>query len=122
MSPQKSALIHHLLCFGLAFSFLYAGIAGIVEPSNWIGYFPPFLRDLLSDNTLLWSWGLFEIVVGFWILSGKHIFIPSLLASLSLIGLIATNLGAMDIIFRDISILAISVALTIENWPDKKID
>jgi uncharacterized membrane protein YphA (DoxX/SURF4 family) len=120
MSPSKLSLAQFILRFGLAFSFLYAGIAGMIEPGNWIGYFPPFLRDLASDNILLWSWGLFEIVIGLWILSGKKIFIPSLLASLSLVGLIATNLGAMDIIFRDISILTVSIALTIENYPIKQ--
>ena len=102
---------------GVAFCFLYAGIAGFLDPESWVGWFPKFMRDIIPELLLLKIWGVYEIGTGLWILSGKKIFIPSLLASLSLAGLIATNLSAMDIIFRDVTILATTIALTIANFP-----
>ena len=112
---EKTAWL--VLRIGVAFAFLYAGIGGFVDPQSWLGWFPKFMRDLVPEMLLLQIWGLYEIVTGIWILSGKNIFVPSLIASLSLAGLIIFNFSAMDIIFRDVTILAATVALAIRNLP-----
>lgn len=117
---NKSGLANLILRLGLAFVFLYAAVAGFLEPESWVGYFPRFVRDLVGEFLLLKLWGIFEIVLGLWILSGKKIFIPSVLASLSLLGLIIANLGAMDILFRDVAILAIAVSLALTSRPKKE--
>ena len=118
-SREKIAWL--VIRIGIAFCFLYAAIAGFVDPQSWVGWFPKFMRELLPDNTLLGGWGIFEIILALWILSGKKIFIPSVLASLSLAGLILYNLNVMDIIFRDVTILCATIALAIESWPSKWI-
>lgn len=105
-----------VLRIGVAFVFFYAAIAGLMQPENWIGYFPQFLRKLVPETLLLGCWAIFEIIIASWILSGKKIFIPSALASLSLAGLIVFNIPQMDVIFRDISILCTSVALAINSY------
>lgn len=105
-----------VLRLGVAFAFVYAAVAGFVDPDSWVGYFPNFIRSLVPEYTLLALWGVVELVLGLWILSGKHIFWPSLAASLSLAGLILTNLGTMDIIFRDVTILAATITLAMENY------
>lgn len=117
MNQGKTANL--VLRLGVAFAFIYAAIAGFVDPQSWVGWFPKSAQDILPAETLLLIWGIVEITLGLWILSGKKIFIPSVIASLSLAGLILTNLGAMDIIFRDVTILAATVALAIQNFPDK---
>ncbi|MDO8482299.1 MAG: DoxX family membrane protein [bacterium] len=109
-----------ILRVGVAFTFIYAAVAGFIDPESWIGWFPESAQNMLPAETLLLIWGIIEITLGLWILSGKNIFWPSLVASLSLAGLILTNLGAMDIIFRDITILAATIALAIQNFPKKQ--
>ncbi len=105
-----------VLRIGLAFAFAYPAIAAYFAPLNWIGYFPQFMKGFLSDPILLHTFGISEIVLAVWILSGKKLFIPSALASLYLLGIVVFNINSMDIVFRDISILAMSVALAVEAY------
>jgi hypothetical protein len=115
MTKQQAVSI--ILRLGLAFSFLYAAIAANFRPDDWIGYFPSFTRDIFSDGFLLHSWGLFELAISFWLIYGKRIFIPSVLALFSLLGLIVTNLGAFEVIFRDVTIASAALALSILHFP-----
>ncbi len=118
---SKNNLANLILRLGVAFCFLYAGIGGFIDPEAWVGWFPRFMRDIIPELLLLKIWGIYEIITGLWILSGKNIFGPSIVASLSLAGLILTNLGAMDIIFRDVTILTVTIALAIQNYPKKEL-
>lgn len=103
-----------LLRFGVAFAFLYPPVAAYLDPFSWIGFFPQFLRDTVGNDTLLLhSFGVFEIVVALWILFGKNISIPSLLAAATVAGIIVFNWSAMDIVFRDVSILTMALALAV---------
>jgi|SRR3989338_3032173 len=103
-----------LLRAGLAFAFLYPPVAAYFDPYSWIGFFPQFLRDIVDNDTLLLhAFGIFEVVIGLWVLIGRRIFIPSLLAAATLAGIVVFDWGAMDIIFRDISILAMALALVV---------
>lgn len=100
-----------ILRAALSFTLIYAAIAGFLEPSNWSGFFPSFAVSILPATTLLLVWGIVEIILGIWILFGRKIFIPSLITALSLTALIVTNWGAMDILFRDVAVLAIAIVL-----------
>ena len=103
---------------GLAFAFLYPPIAAIFNPSAWIGYFPQFAHALIpNDAVLLHSFGFLEIVIGLWILSGKYIFYPSIAAAALLFLIIVFNFSQMDIVFRDISIFAMAIALVFLHRP-----
>lgn len=117
MEPKREKIAWLVLRIGVAFSFLYAATASFLDPQSWIGWFPHFLRAVVNDTVLLQTWGVYEITTGIWILSGKKIFWPSLLASFSLVGLIFFNFNSMDIIFRDVTILSATIALTIKNSP-----
>lgn len=115
-SPHRSAFVPHLLLrLAIAFSFLYPPVAAFITPDSWIGYFPPFMQGILPDTILLHGFGLIEIIIGLWILSGKNIFIPSLIASVMLIAITAFNLGAFDVVFRDISLALAALALALMN-------
>ena len=118
MGQEKIAWL--IIRIGVAFCFFYAAIAGFLDPQSWVGWFPKFMRDLIPELLLLKLWGMYELVTGFWILSGKKIFWPSLLASFSLAGLIVFNFNVMDVIFRDVTILATTIALTIQSYRAKK--
>ena len=114
-------LISWLLRLGVAFAFLYPAVAAVFDPFSWIGYFPEFMKGYVSDSLLLHAFGLSEAVLAIWILSGKKIFIPSVLTSLYLAFIVLLNIGQMDVVFRDISILAMSLALVAISLPNQPL-
>lgn len=117
-SMKNEGAIIFLLRLSVSSAFLYPPIAAIMDPLAWIGFFPDFLRELAGNDTLLLhTFGLAEVVVGLWILSGKRIFIPSLVASAILLGIIVFNWASLDIIFRDIAILGAALALAVWSRP-----
>lgn len=115
MSDKKIKLI---LRIGLAFAFLYPAISAFFNPDAWIGYFPTFVLDIVqNDLTILYGFGVIEIIIGLWLLSGKHIFYPSTAAIILLAAIVLFNINQMDVLFRDISILAMAIALLLTNLP-----
>lgn len=114
-------IIEKILRVGVAFSFMYPPISAFFDPYAWVGYFPAFMIKMIPFDSilLLHLFGIFELVVALWILFGKRIFIPSLIASLSLFFIVAFNYAQMDVLFRDISILGMSIALCVLHKKDK---
>ena len=108
-----------ILRIGLAFSFLYPAVSAWFNPFAWIGYFPAFLINFAGSNDilLLHVFGISEIVIGLWLIFGRKIFLPSCAAALYLLAIVVLNLNQMDVIFRDISILMIAIALAFSNRP-----
>jgi hypothetical protein len=111
MTQEKIANL--VLRVGLAFAFLFPAIAAIFAPDSWIGYFPEFMRGIVPDPVLLHLFGLSEAVIALWILSGKKIFIPSLAAAGYLFAIVVLNLQNFEVVFRDLSIMAIAVYLAL---------
>ena len=106
-----------LLRIGVAFAFIYPAVSAYFEPLSWIGFFPDFLRDTVIDKMLLLQlFGLSEVVIALWILVGRNIFIPSVLAALYLFLIVTFNLNSLDIIFRDIPIMLMAVALAVLHY------
>lgn len=108
-------LTNRVLRAGLAFSFLFPAINAFFDPYSWIGYFPAFMRGFVPDLVLLHSFGVIEIVIALWILSGWKIFWPSLAALLVLLTIVFFDFGDFQVIFRDVSIASIALALVIKN-------
>ncbi len=99
-----------LLRVALAIPFLYAAIASFLQPEAWVGFFPPWLL-FIPGSVLLTIFSLYELALAFWLLSGKQAYYAALLAALSLAGIIVFNLGALDIVFRDLGLLFAALAL-----------
>jgi len=108
-----------ILRLSLAFAFLYPPISALFNPYSWIGYFPDFTRGIIDDLVLLHLFGVVEVVIGAWLLWGKNLFYPSVAASVLLLGIVIFNIGQMDVLFRDISILGIALALALESFREK---
>jgi hypothetical protein len=105
-----------MLRIGAAFAFLYPPIAAVFDPVSWFGYFPHFIRALPIDSLiLLHGFGIIEATLALWILSGWRIRIPALLMTTMLLVIVAFNLAQIDIVFRDLSIAALTLALAL--WP-----
>ncbi len=113
MSTESA--LNLLLRAGVAFAFLYPPLNALVDPNAWIGYFPDFVHEYVSDEVLLYSFGLVEIVLGLWILSGYKILIPSLLATLMLVSIVAFNFNQLQVLFRDLSIALAALYLALTN-------
>ncbi|MBI2446915.1 MAG: DoxX family membrane protein [Parcubacteria group bacterium] len=108
MSERKIAIF--LLRLGLAFVFFYAAIFSFLNPNDWIGFFPIFIRDILSVQFLLITFSFYELILGFWLISGKWQFYAGLISAATLLGIIIFNFGAFDIVFRDVGLFFASLA------------
>ncbi len=113
---DKEKLASFFLRIGIAFSFIYVGVMAFSNPSSWIGFVPSFIENFVSKESFLYTHGLFDFLLGLWIISGKKTFHASILASLAMLGIIIFNLNSFDIVFRDISILFAAIALGILSW------
>ncbi len=108
-----------ILRTGAAFAFLYPPLRALQDPVSWLGYFPHFIRALPIDSlVLLHGFGAVEIILALWILSGWRIRIPALLATIMLLAIVAFNVADLDIVFRDISIACMTLALAF--WPKQR--
>lgn len=111
-------MAHLLLRIGVAFAFLYPPFNALSNPDSWIGYFPPFIHGIggMSDIFLLHVFGVIEVIIALWILSGKYIVIPSVLASVILLSIVGFNYFNFEVLFRDVSIAAASLALAVTSY------
>lgn len=111
---SKSLLV---LRVAIAFAFIYAGVSGILEPASWLGYFPTWLSiPNVSQETLLIAWSVVEILLGAWILFGRKIFIPSMIATVLLFGIAIVNLPQISILFRDFALGLAALSLALAHW------
>lgn len=111
-----------LLRLGIAFTFFYAAIFSFLNPNDWIGFFPLFLRNIVAGNLLLLSFSFYELILGFWLLSGKFQFFSASFSALTILGIIVFNFGIMEIVFRDVAIFFSALAVVLinsENWLKK---
>lgn len=107
------------LRIGVAFSFLYPPINAIWNPYSWIGYFPSFMPNILPDEVMLHAFGVIEVIIALWLLSGWRIFWPSVASAAILIAIVVFNIPNFEVLFRDLSIAAMSVALAIMSYPKR---
>ncbi len=104
-----------ILRVGVAFVFLYPAIAGMINPTEWIGYFPKFMRGIIPDSFLLGGFEGVEVVIALWILSGKKIFWPSVVATLMLVSIVVFNGSNFEELFRDIGLAAATLSLALRH-------
>ena len=111
IDPRK--LASFILRAGLALTFLYASIASFLDPNSWIGFFPPFLRNMLPASVLLTGFSLFELILSLWLLCGKYAKYAGVASALTLFCIMAFNITELDILFRDIAVFFSAVALVV---------
>ena len=113
-----------LLRASLAFSFIYPPIAALIKPYDWVGYIPTALQDLVAPHTILFLHGIggVEVLLAIWIMFGKKIFAPSVVAGAFLIAIVIMNPTQFDILFRDVSLAGIALALMYLHRPKRHHD
>ena len=115
--PKNTALISFLLRVVFTTVFLYAAIASFLDPTAWVGFLPQWRRAIIPGSILLPLFSVYDIALSLWILSGKKVFYGALLAAATLLAIMVTNMGALDIIFRDIAIFFAALALAVLEKP-----
>ena len=108
MSKSSSLLLR----IALAFAFLYPAYGMWTNPNDWLGYIPSLVKNIgLSQDILLMLIAGLHLVIALWILSGWKIFFPSLVATVFLGSVVYFNQNQLDVLFRDISLALVAVAL-----------
>lgn len=110
-SNVKIELASFFLRAGLAVAFLYAGISAIMEPSSWAGFIPHFITIIVPASTFLMIHSVFDILLAIWLITNKLPFYAAVISALAMLAIVVFNLGALDIVFRDVAILLMAVAL-----------
>ena len=116
---QSAGLAQIILRVGAAFAFLYPPLNALSDPGSWIGYFPAFMHGFVPDPVLLHGFGVVEVIIALWILSGWKIFWPSLVATVMIVSIVAFNIPQMQVLFRDLSIAAMTLSLALMNLPKR---
>jgi uncharacterized membrane protein YphA (DoxX/SURF4 family) len=113
---KKLFYISLFLRIGLAIGFVYAAISSLLNPTNWIGFVPDFVEILISKELFLTLYSVFEIVLGLFLILNYKTFYVSIVSTATLFFITIGNLSAFDIVFRDVAILFMSVALNVLSW------
>jgi uncharacterized membrane protein YphA (DoxX/SURF4 family) len=112
---------HWLLRIGVAFALLYPPFNALANPDSWLGYFPQFLlASGIPSMVLLHGFGIIEVVIALWILSGWHIEWPAAIAAVMLVAIVAFNFIQFEILFRDLTIAAACLALAADAYGKRK--
>lgn len=103
------------LRLGLAFTMIYAAGSAFFRPENWVGFFPAWMFDIapfgIGESGVLFMFSLAEVLLSLWLLSGWRIRHAALVTSILMAGIVAFNIQAMDLVFRDIGLCCVALAL-----------
>lgn len=108
---RKQNLPALLLRIGLAIVLLYAAIASLVNPEEWIGYFPSVIATHLPADILLKFFAVYELLLVAWLLSGVYVRWAALLCAATFAGIVLANFNLFIITFRDIALIFAALAL-----------
>ncbi len=118
ISLHSSAMTTLLLRIGLAFAFIYPPLSALADPYAWVGYIPDMLLSSGIDSmVLLHVFGVLELIIGILLLLDIHTRKVSAVAGVILFVIVAYHYKQMDVIFRDIPILLMAVALSLSHKP-----
>ncbi|MFQ5541017.1 MAG: hypothetical protein ACE5F4_02125 [Candidatus Paceibacteria bacterium] len=96
---------------GLAFALLYPAVNSVSDPVSWLGYFPAFMLGIVPDLVLLHAFGIIEALLALWLLSGWRVRWPAAATLVLLLTIVVFNISQFQILFRDIAIAAMALAL-----------
>jgi uncharacterized membrane protein YphA (DoxX/SURF4 family) len=105
------ALASLVIRVGLATVFVYAAIDAFREPDAWISYIPSFGNKFIAAKTALDTISVFQIVLAAWLLTGRYLKYSAAITAALLIGIMVFNPHTFLITFRDIGLVAATVAL-----------
>jgi len=108
---SRQGLVSFFLRIGLAAVFLYAAVASFMDPDTWATFLPTFMGEMVPLKTLLFAFSAYELVLAAALLLDKYVFQVAVLSALTMIGILVTNAAGMDVLFRDVAIMFMALAL-----------
>lgn len=108
----------HILRVGIGITFLWVGILILRDPEAWGGLLQPWASGLIGGSLTQAMIGtaILDVTVGGLLLVNVFVWPAALLGALHLV-IVLTTVGINAITFRDIGLLAATVALTVHTWP-----
>ena len=100
-----------LLRVGLAFVFVFAAISLSLNPSEGMHFLPPFVSYFVSPSLFLTLFGVYEIILSVWLLSGKFSLYAGLIAATTLVVITGLNFSDFSVLFRNVAIVFAALAL-----------
>ncbi|MDP3953707.1 MAG: hypothetical protein Q8P99_02720 [bacterium] len=104
-----------LLRGAVAFPMLWAGIGGLVNPANWIGFVPQFVESFVDKEVFLLAHSILLIGSAVLILTGPWRWFFALVA-LGNLGGILIFYGLDDITFRDVGLALVALVLSVREY------
>src|SRR5260221_12457966 len=104
MNQQKVAVASIILRLGLAFVFFFAAATSLLDPQSYYKFIPSIVTQVVPGTVFLMAYGIFEIALGLWLLSGKGSFYSGMLAALLLFTLTFFNLQEINIFFKMVAL------------------
>jgi hypothetical protein len=104
-----------LLRAGLAFVFAYAGISMAISPANYTGYLPESIGDTPWADLLLRGFAVYELLLVVGLLTRRYVAAAAIAAAATVAGIVALNLDAFDVLFRNVAIAAAALSLASER-------
>jgi hypothetical protein len=101
---NKNEVAKWLLRIGLAFVFIYASVEIYINPSNFIKYIPSDILNILPLHLFLHSFGVIEVALALWLLSGWKGAYPSIISVAMIIGIVVFNMEHFQVLFRNVAI------------------
>lgn len=116
----KLSLDSFLLRSGTAIVLFYAAFSAYLNPGAWASFVPAFIGKIIPVTVFLNVWGVYEILLAFWLLSGWQPFRAAVVASITMFLITVFNVLGLDIVFRDVAILLSTIALAVIHYKNGK--
>lgn len=100
----------YLLQIGIGLVLIYAGAHSFIDATNWIQFVPNWISSIISSETFLVIYSIFEMLIGIFIIFGLFTKITLLIASLNFF-LILILYGVTDYTFPLFGILMATISL-----------
>ena len=103
-----------ILRVAVSFPLLWAGVRGILNPTDWVGFVPSFVGEIIDPEVFLVAHGLLWILTAAGLLAG---FWRPLFAFIAFMGLtsILIFFGIDDITFRDVGLALTAFVLFLKE-------
>ncbi len=105
---------------GLAFVYGYAAVETQLSPANFLKYVPPIMQAIIPVDLFLVAFGIFEMILTIWLLSGKHTEYAGLISFALMMSIIFPNMAYFPVLFRNIAIASASLALFALDYHKQK--
>lgn len=109
---RRPELASWLIRIALIFVFTYAAISAFVTPDAWLGFIPSFVPTNLAKFSLD-SFGVIQLALAAWLLSGIYLRLAALASGLVILALTLTNLASLTVTFRDVGLALAAFALAL---------